>query len=1086
MGMIQTSHAEMEALFEKMMPHFLDYLKAHGTPVDRIELATTLHGITSLPARMDTGGVVKTVLAPLHLLSDVAEDAAQECRDATQDCREATADSRQATADCRDATAKATDATAKAKEATDATLAARDAIEANERTRQDNEAVRQANEQARKNAETQRGTAEQQRINQESSRQSAEQARKDAEAARVTEHNALKEASQTATQEAIQAKEGCEDATEKATQATADLTQIKAEVDASKKAAEKATSDTLAAKEAIELHEAERQANEVVRQTKETERQSAEQARKDAEAARVTEHEALKDASEKATAGAVKAKEDADNAREGLEQIKEATEDATSKANTAATETLAAKNLIESKEAERQAAELMRQQNEQARQTAEQERSEALDTHLEQCTGKVDKLITDTNATVSGVISSMESDIDTAKDTLISKVNSAVEKAQSDIATEVTKAQNATKAANNAATSANTQAGRAKAHADNPPKIGENGNWHVYSENVGGYVDSGIMAKVETGDWATKQWVGQQGFLTSHQDLSALATKTALADLSGKLDDFLTGTDTDSVINKWKELEAFLAGYSETNTLAGLLSGKADANHTHDYSGVYAAKSHNHDTVYAKIADIPSLNGYATQTWVNQQGFLKSHQSLADYLKKTDAASLYQPKGNYLTSHQSLDHINNLGSLTAVTGSTVMPSGLRLYSVYNNGYPVTYGNLLRIGGSGSGELLCGWTGDSSLGRILYRSKRDVASQAWSAWGTVAYTSDLAWSNISGKPSTYAPSAHTHTVANVTGLQDALNGKAASSHTHTIANVTGLQDALDGKAASHSHPYLPTSGGSMTGNITFGNHNQGVAWARVTDGASILFDCSTDATDNYLTFHVTDDENVNFKWTKNVAGTLLTLGTWKREGIRLGVGNFIGNLTGNADSASNAAKLEGKAASAFALASHTHNYAAANHTHDYSGSFAAKSHTHTIANVTGLQDALNGKAASNHTHSYAAANHTHDYSGSFAPKGFSDFYEGANTVTTLASVPVTKRTVVATISANASFSLAATPSDGREVHIIVKNSGSADATVAIPSAYIISGGEDTLIVPAGGYAEINVLSAGSKLYVRMAT
>lgn len=34
--------------------------------------------------------------------------------------------------------------------------------------------------------------------------------------------------------------------------------------------------------------------------------------------------------------------------------------------------------------------------------------------------------------------------------------------------------------------------------------------------------------------------------------------------------------------------------------------------------------------------------------------FLTSHQSLASYLTKTDAASLYQPKGNYLTSHQDV------------------------------------------------------------------------------------------------------------------------------------------------------------------------------------------------------------------------------------------------------------------------------------------------------------------------------------------------------------------------------------------------------------------------------------------------
>ncbi len=45
----------------------------------------------------------------------------------------------------------------------------------------------------------------------------------------------------------------------------------------------------------------------------------------------------------------------------------------------------------------------------------------------------------------------------------------------------------------------------------------------------------------------------------------------------------------------------------------------------------------------------------------------------------------------------------------------------------------------------------------------------------------------------------AGASHTHTIADTTGLQDALDGKAAASHTHTISNVTGLQAAIDGKA-----------------------------------------------------------------------------------------------------------------------------------------------------------------------------------------------------------------------------------------------------------------------------------------------
>jgi len=49
-----------------------------------------------------------------------------------------------------------------------------------------------------------------------------------------------------------------------------------------------------------------------------------------------------------------------------------------------------------------------------------------------------------------------------------------------------------------------------------------------------------------------------------------------VTEIANTLLTFLTGSDTDSTINKWKELEAFLVGFSETDTLATALSVKAD------------------------------------------------------------------------------------------------------------------------------------------------------------------------------------------------------------------------------------------------------------------------------------------------------------------------------------------------------------------------------------------------------------------------------------------------------------------------------------------------------------------------------
>ncbi len=82
----------------------------------------------------------------------------------------------------------------------------------------------------------------------------------------------------------------------------------------------------------------------------------------------------------------------------------------------------------------------------------------------------------------------------------------------------------------------------------------------------------------------------------------------------------------------------------------------------------------------------------------------------------------------------------------------------------------------------------------------------------------------AWADITDKPSTFAPSAHASSHASggadaitvaesqVTGLTSALAGKAATSHTHTIANVTGLQAALDSKT-------VPDDSGWLTSGIT---------------------------------------------------------------------------------------------------------------------------------------------------------------------------------------------------------------------------------------------------------------------------
>ena len=105
--------------------------------------------------------------------------------------------------------------------------------------------------------------------------------------------------------------------------------------------------------------------------------------------------------------------------------------------------------------------------------------------------------------------------------------------------------------------------------------------------------------------------------------------------------------------------------------------------------------------------------------------------------------------GSYLSGSVSLDGSSNVtlnanvlgltsqGNKTAATGNTSPASGVRLYQVYNNGYPTAYGNLLSVKGGGAGELLLSW---NNANRIYYRSLRDNGDN-WLGWNELAFITD---------------------------------------------------------------------------------------------------------------------------------------------------------------------------------------------------------------------------------------------------------------------------------------------------------------------------------------------------------
>lgn len=161
------------------------------------------------------------------------------------------------------------------------------------------------------------------------------------------------------------------------------------------------------------------------------------------------------------------------------------------------------------------------------------------------------------------------------------------------------------------------------------------------------------------------------------------------------------------------------------------------------------------------------------------------------------------------------DALNSMGNKTAIKDGTREPLNLSLYKVYDNGYPVPYGNLLSIGGAGGGELLAEWSGEhKGIGHLYYRNRSDTGN-LWSDWCTVAFTSDI---------NSFAPTK--------TG--------GGASGTWGI-NISGNADTVDGYHASDLLSKIyPVGSIYMSMSATNPHDLFGVGtWERISQGRMLL-------------------------------------------------------------------------------------------------------------------------------------------------------------------------------------------------------------------------------------------------------
>lgn len=205
-------------------------------------------------------------------------------------------------------------------------------------------------------------------------------------------------------------------------------------------------------------------------------------------------------------------------------------------------------------------------------------------------------------------------------------------------------------------------------------------NGNTYTPNEDGIIT--LPNYPSLSGYATEQWV--------NNTLGGYATSSSLSQLSAKVDNFLEGTDTDGIINKWKELESFLAGQTQTSTLAELLSIKADKATTLTGYGITDAYTKN--DISGLLADYVTKSGAQDITGV--KSFING-LNIGDILVKKHSDGVVELDGDLILT----------GSLTMFAqGSHTASTILDALPIDNTTLSKEGGVLSVIGGVGGGSV----------------------------------------------------------------------------------------------------------------------------------------------------------------------------------------------------------------------------------------------------------------------------------------------------------------------------------------------------------------------------------------------
>ena len=173
---------------------------------------------------------------------------------------------------------------------------------------------------------------------------------------------------------------------------------------------------------------------------------------------------------------------------------------------------------------------------------------------------------------------------------------------------------------------------------------------YITSSVLSGYVKKSDIPTLK--EYATKDWVNEQGFLTEVQDLSDLVKKTELKDYvkTTYLNNYAKKSDLPTDYVK----ESDLSDYVKVSAISSTLNDYAKKSSLSEY-----VKTSTFNNKLNSLATKADINGYATQEWVNEQGFLTESQDLSGFATKTELK-------DYVKTTSLSNTLNNYAKKNAV------------------------------------------------------------------------------------------------------------------------------------------------------------------------------------------------------------------------------------------------------------------------------------------------------------------------------------------------------------------------------------------------------------------------------------